>query len=346
MSDVFISYASEDRERARTLAASLEGRGWSVWWDRKIVPGQSFDQVIEHELETAKSVVVLWSQNSAASEWVKNEAASAAERGVLVPALIDNVKIPLEFRRKQTADLTDFSGDNSHSGFQALCDGISTAITGVAPTPVPSPPATVFRWNRLWVTGVALFFAIAIGLGLYLASNRKGSEVIIPHKPQEREIASTGAVSNEVFNRLNQAQWKGLEMLSQGRPEALEQIEKTLKEADEAVRTFPQQARFHELKGYLQKDVYQSPGAKSLLTNEVRRQYLTQARTSAEQALQINPDSASAHNLMGNVLYFEENCGEAIREYDLALRLNRNEGYQSVIEGDKEAAVACAKRGR
>jgi len=64
-----------------------------VWWDRKIIAGQTFDQVIAHELETAKSVVVLWSKDSISSEWVKNEAAVAAERGVLVPALIDLVQV-------------------------------------------------------------------------------------------------------------------------------------------------------------------------------------------------------------------------------------------------------------
>jgi hypothetical protein len=72
MTDVFVSYASEDRERVRKLASALETRGWSVWWDRKIIAGQTFDQVIEHEIETAKSVVVLWSKVSISSEWVKN----------------------------------------------------------------------------------------------------------------------------------------------------------------------------------------------------------------------------------------------------------------------------------
>ena len=82
MADVFISYASEDRERAAKLASALGEHGWSVWWDRKIVAGQAFDQVIERELETAKSVVVLWSIHSVESEWVKNEASVASERGV------------------------------------------------------------------------------------------------------------------------------------------------------------------------------------------------------------------------------------------------------------------------
>jgi hypothetical protein len=34
MNDIFISYASEDKGRAQTLARALERKGWSVWWDR------------------------------------------------------------------------------------------------------------------------------------------------------------------------------------------------------------------------------------------------------------------------------------------------------------------------
>jgi hypothetical protein len=128
MPGVFLSYASEDRERARALAAGLESRGWSVWWDRKIVPGESFDKVIEQELEGAKCVVVLGSESSVTSDWVKSEASAAAERGVLIPALIDRVKVPLGFRRTQAADLCDFEGDLSHGGFQDLCSGGSPQV--------------------------------------------------------------------------------------------------------------------------------------------------------------------------------------------------------------------------
>ena len=54
MADVFISYASEDRDRAAKLASALGERGWSVWWDRKIVAGQAFDQAIERELDNCQ----------------------------------------------------------------------------------------------------------------------------------------------------------------------------------------------------------------------------------------------------------------------------------------------------
>lgn len=150
MTDVFISYAREDRDRAHKLANALAAFGWSVWWDRKIITGEAFDQAIERELETAKSIVVLWSEHSIASEWVKSEAAVASERGVLVPALIDSVKLPLEFRRKQTADLIGWDGEPSHSGFQALCEGISTRI-GDAALPEPIPRQWMRADSAQWV---------------------------------------------------------------------------------------------------------------------------------------------------------------------------------------------------
>ena len=139
MPDVFISYAREDRERARVLAEALQARGWSVWWDRKIIAGQTFDETIEQQLEAARSVVVLWSAHSIASEWVRNEAGVASEREVLVPALIEDVKQPLEFRRRQAADLTRWTGDAADPGFIGLCDGIAAKTQ----TPAHPPPAVV-----------------------------------------------------------------------------------------------------------------------------------------------------------------------------------------------------------
>jgi len=185
MTDVFISYANEDRERARDLATALEARGWSVWWDRKIIAGQTFDQVIEHELDTAKCAVVLWSKDSVASEWVRNEAAAAANRGVLVPARIDDVKPPLEFRRKQTADLVGWDGTALHAGFQALCDGVATAadITSTAPGQRTMQRPRGFRWHRRWTLSAAIAIALAglmtalIQAGLFDRTSRNLREV-------------------------------------------------------------------------------------------------------------------------------------------------------------------------
>ena len=59
MADIFISYARADRPRAARLAQALEHDGWSVWWDREIPPGRSFDEVIEEALAQARCVIVV-----------------------------------------------------------------------------------------------------------------------------------------------------------------------------------------------------------------------------------------------------------------------------------------------
>lgn len=136
MTDVFVSYAAEDRERAARLAGALTALGWTVWWDRRILAGQTFDKAIERELYAAKSVVVLWSRHSVESEWVKCEAAAAAERDVLVPAAIDKVRLPLEFSRRQTADLVRWRGESEHPGYRMLCEGLAAKIGCEVPLPV------------------------------------------------------------------------------------------------------------------------------------------------------------------------------------------------------------------
>ncbi|RPI94572.1 MAG: toll/interleukin-1 receptor domain-containing protein, partial [Chloroflexi bacterium] len=99
MHDVFLSYASADRDRARHYAEWFESQGWSVWWDRTILPGKRWDETIERELGAARTVVVLWSNQFIVSDWVKIEAVEALRRKVLVPVLIDDVQPSFEFRQ-------------------------------------------------------------------------------------------------------------------------------------------------------------------------------------------------------------------------------------------------------
>jgi hypothetical protein len=126
--DIFISYAREDRKRARILAKQLEDYGWNVWWDPKIPPGKTFVSVIKEAIEEANCVVVLWSKNSINSEWVHEEAAIAKRRGILVPANIEHVEPPLGFGLIQAADLTNWKTGKNHLGFESLINAISILI--------------------------------------------------------------------------------------------------------------------------------------------------------------------------------------------------------------------------
>ena len=132
MSDIFISYSREDRTPAEALARALEAQGWSVWWDRAIPAGKTFDQVIEEAIEAARCVIVLWSKKSVASRWVRTEAEEGARRDALVPVLIEEATIPLAFRRIQAADLTGWDGDQAAPAFEQLVADLA-AMLGPSP---------------------------------------------------------------------------------------------------------------------------------------------------------------------------------------------------------------------
>jgi hypothetical protein len=126
--DIFISYSSKDRPWVEPFAKLLTSLGWSVWWDRHIPTGQSFDAVIEQHLTTARCVIVVWSQSSVTSDWVKTEAAAAKERKVLLPILIDDAKLPLEFSRAQTQCLKDWQHGSSYLGIDQLIKDITALL--------------------------------------------------------------------------------------------------------------------------------------------------------------------------------------------------------------------------
>ena len=146
MSQIFVSYASADRERVERLVHALEADGLEVWWDRDIASGQSFHKVIEQALTAASCVIVAWTRQSIASEWVLNEASDARKRDRLVPVLLDAVTPPLEFRHLQAADLSSWQGDTGDSRFIGLRSAWRRCWVGEAPLPAARHLHTAQRW--------------------------------------------------------------------------------------------------------------------------------------------------------------------------------------------------------
>ncbi|MGK0259574.1 MAG: tetratricopeptide (TPR) repeat protein [Candidatus Azotimanducaceae bacterium] len=141
MAEVFISYASKDRERVRALVKVLEAEGCSVWWDRQIDVGVSFDKAIEIAVDEARCIVVVWSANSIQSDWVRAEAAEGLERDILVPVLIDDVRPPLLFRQKQACrllDLPNFPDDDIHRLITSVKSACAVSPTATETSNQPS----------------------------------------------------------------------------------------------------------------------------------------------------------------------------------------------------------------
>jgi hypothetical protein len=146
MADIFISYAREDLEKASILAEALERLGWTVFWDRSLPAGGSFDGLIPREMDDARCVLVLWSETSTRSRWVQEEADYARDRGVLVPVLVDDVQPPLGYGEILSCDLRSWHGDESANDFRRLVDGIDAkagrALTTPAGSHFPGPESS------------------------------------------------------------------------------------------------------------------------------------------------------------------------------------------------------------
>lgn len=124
MADVFVSYKSEDRERARLISLALQEEGFDVWWDTSLQAGEDYQEVIDRELRNALIVVVLWSPRSVASRWVRSEATIGDKYGALAPVMIETCDLPTAFVLVQTANLTQWRGDRNDPAWRAFAEEI------------------------------------------------------------------------------------------------------------------------------------------------------------------------------------------------------------------------------
>ncbi|MBU6421085.1 MAG: TIR domain-containing protein [Gammaproteobacteria bacterium] len=129
MADVFVSYARADKARVAPLVAAIEAKGWSVWWDPEISPGQEFDDQIDAEIDAAKAVLVVWTPTSVVSRWVRGEAREAAERGILVPVRFEQARLPMDVRAIHTTDLDNWREDPASPLMQECLHALAAMIS-------------------------------------------------------------------------------------------------------------------------------------------------------------------------------------------------------------------------
>jgi hypothetical protein len=115
MPRIFVSHSTEDKNFVFTLMKDLEKRNLKVWIDhRELKPGDSIIQGIEGGLGNTDYVVIVLSEASVESAWVKAEMSSALMHQLsgggttVLPVVIDDCTIPPLLRALVYAD---FRGD-------------------------------------------------------------------------------------------------------------------------------------------------------------------------------------------------------------------------------------------
>jgi len=95
-SEVFISYASKDRDRILDLVDRLDSAGVPVWIDQMSIEGATmWSQEIVAAIRNCKVLILAISENSADSENVVKEVALASEgRKRILPVYLESAEIP------------------------------------------------------------------------------------------------------------------------------------------------------------------------------------------------------------------------------------------------------------
>jgi TolB-like protein len=160
LADVFLSYARGDRTCAERLANAIGDSGLTVWWDRHIKGGAEFSRDIEHQLDAASKVVVLWSKEAVNSRWVRDEASVAADSGRLVSATIDGTPPPLGFRQFQSIDLRAWAAKGA-----AIPSELAEALeVETAPHAAPASVPPPRRWIAAGAAALLLAGAATVAI--------------------------------------------------------------------------------------------------------------------------------------------------------------------------------------
>lgn len=154
--DVFVSYSREDKSLAEAWVNEIAAHGLVVWWDNDLPPGATWDAYIPDRIAEARSVLVLWTNASVTSDYVKDEARIAREKGKLIPVSIDGVAAPFGFGSIQTLGA---SAREAESGAKAFLAAYG-AMTGQNKQPETVEIPKNSRWadlaNRLKEYGPAV----------------------------------------------------------------------------------------------------------------------------------------------------------------------------------------------
>jgi tetratricopeptide (TPR) repeat protein len=164
MADVFLSYARPSAKGAKLVAGALRTSGYSVWFDEHLPGHRAYSDVIQEQLESARAVIVLWSNEAVRSQWVRSEANRARQKGQLVQARLDDARLPMPFDQIHCIDLTRWHGDPNALPWQSVVASVA-ALADREPTSgevQKSAPGVALN-RRLMLIGGSALATVAAG---------------------------------------------------------------------------------------------------------------------------------------------------------------------------------------
>ena len=97
MTTIFVSFAKEDTTCAESILKGLEAHGYSAWREPTSLTMESilYPRTIENVILGSAAIVLVWSSNTAKSEWVERHILSAQRlKKPLLPVILDGTGLP------------------------------------------------------------------------------------------------------------------------------------------------------------------------------------------------------------------------------------------------------------
>lgn len=162
--DTFFSYSSLDRETVARVVKFLEAE-FTVWWDRDLVSGSRYEDVIFSVIDRADLVLVGWSRNAAGSDWVEREAKRGLETSTVVPILLDETPLPDYLASLDAIDMRDWDGTETAQIRKLIRDGllrrnaaVEADASTIAAIATEEKSEILTTWDLFWF---ALFCGVA-----------------------------------------------------------------------------------------------------------------------------------------------------------------------------------------
>jgi hypothetical protein len=175
MTDVYLSYAREDRESVRLLSEMLQFEGWDVWMDPSD-PSAATSAAIDMKLGSAGAILVLWSGYSRHSEYVRSEAATGLYKNKLIQVTLDGLGAPSPFDQVGLLQLRGWAGERDHPEWRRIMEAVRLYAGApgsarplvqrrAASGPAYLEPRRQIAWGPIIAAGVL----VAGGAGIWMA---------------------------------------------------------------------------------------------------------------------------------------------------------------------------------
>lgn len=203
---VFISYSHEDEDVVEGLAKDLLSHGQDVWLDRwEIAAGDSIiSKIFEEGLSKAAGILVVLSNASIQSKWVREELNLATVRRIedltrVIPVLVDAVEVPAALRTLRWVDL--------RKDYEAAVRSIVNALQGIQEKP---PISDVPSYIAQLPDAVGELSQTASQVGLLILDANKPEDVYRKVIRADEISTATGLTPTEVNDAVDELGEHGL----------------------------------------------------------------------------------------------------------------------------------------